>query len=151
MQWQSVSICTTVDALKDGLESTITVLTVELELTRGGCTLPLFHFTSDCFTASCGEVSLATIRTWIVVQLTLRVLHHLKHKLGNDDPESWDPKEVSDKPKNYYNLYAFASYNPVFYWPAVGGHGKWDRTSHSTVWSKVGVVKGGSVIEAVQV
>ena len=51
-------------------------------------------------------------------------LHHLKHKMDNDNASPWKAGQAKDKPGNYYNLYAFASFNPVFYWPGVGGRGK---------------------------
>ena len=55
---------------------------------------------------------------------SLMCLHHLRHKLAADDESTWTRNEAKKKPKDYYNLYSFASYNPVFYWPAVGGHGR---------------------------
>jgi hypothetical protein len=48
-------------------------------------------------------------------------LHHLKHKYDTDKP-SGTPIDTDTKRRNYYNLYSNASYNPVFYWSAVGGH-----------------------------
>ena len=49
-------------------------------------------------------------------------LHHLKHKFDKDRA-SLSIEGVQKKMNDYRNLYAFASINPVFYWPAVGGHG----------------------------